>query len=551
MNEQRNFDVVVVCTSTEFQANYWQQRLDNGVGTWLPATTKVVAVHEDWPGGAGNGLGTLYAFKKAVSKGKTLYGIDFQKELTAGSAAIGLYHSAGKGTRLAPLPGGENNNKPGVKLCASVQLRTGMEPITILESVIKQTGCYGVSRKGRLSVFWGDQIFVPTVSVEYTPTHHIDILCKLGPMVDEKEWSEKGLQNYGLIVRRTDKEAAQVEKVDHSTAMKMLNSFGKIDSVGASLGSFSLSHQMLSYLLNEFEYELSRKKGKMDSDPHFWMPLTLERSVYVDVMVTKGSSTDAAGKHFDRMRSLLDTFRKVPSHTKLGVFGAVDVGTNCDWWDYGRITLYRDNASLMMANTDEGERMRSFFNVGQGGSRISQSTVSGVKVDKKSVVLSSDITSGNITSSIVNNVRCLSIDADNCILVNVTARKIKAPSGSIIYNVVDDSEDGIIIEENNVRVGVVSSDSSQLIISSSLSIDGGKAWKQKVMNNTKSFEDVYNMNETANPTSLESIIRKKHDILWSKIGPTQYSLMSTLTNPITIGIAAVVATAAFVLLRRK
>ena len=27
-----------------------------------------------------------------------------------------LYHTAGKGTRLAPLPGAENNNKPGVKL---------------------------------------------------------------------------------------------------------------------------------------------------------------------------------------------------------------------------------------------------------------------------------------------------------------------------------------------------------------------------------------------------------------------------------------------------
>ena len=28
----------------------------------------MVAVHEDWPGGAGNGLGTLYAFQKAVAK---------------------------------------------------------------------------------------------------------------------------------------------------------------------------------------------------------------------------------------------------------------------------------------------------------------------------------------------------------------------------------------------------------------------------------------------------------------------------------------------------
>jgi hypothetical protein len=27
--------------------------------------------------------------------------------------AVAIYHTAGKGTRLAPLPGAENNNKPG------------------------------------------------------------------------------------------------------------------------------------------------------------------------------------------------------------------------------------------------------------------------------------------------------------------------------------------------------------------------------------------------------------------------------------------------------
>ena len=51
--------------------------------------------------------------------------------------------SQGKGTRLAPLPGAENNNKPGVKLPACVALKSGgARPITILEAVIKQTGAY-------------------------------------------------------------------------------------------------------------------------------------------------------------------------------------------------------------------------------------------------------------------------------------------------------------------------------------------------------------------------------------------------------------------------
>lgn len=71
---------------------------------------------------------------------------------------MGLYHTAGKGTRLAPMPGSENNNKPGVKLAVTVDIDGKPSPLTILESVIKQTGVYGKSRKGRLSVFWGDQV---------------------------------------------------------------------------------------------------------------------------------------------------------------------------------------------------------------------------------------------------------------------------------------------------------------------------------------------------------------------------------------------------------
>lgn len=72
--------------------------------------------------------------------------------------SVGLYHTAGKGTRLAPMPGSENNNKPGVKLAVTADINGKPCPLTILESVVKQTGVYGKSRKGRLSVFWGDQV---------------------------------------------------------------------------------------------------------------------------------------------------------------------------------------------------------------------------------------------------------------------------------------------------------------------------------------------------------------------------------------------------------
>jgi hypothetical protein len=251
--------------------------------------------------------------------------IDLLFELSLNKISIGMYHTAGKGTRLAPLPGSENNNKPGVKLPASVLFGDELSPITILEAVVKQTGCYAKSRLGRLSVFWGDQIFIPTAPVEYKVSHHADILCSLGPMPTEEVWREKGLEKYGLIAQSTHG-AAQVDKVDHKTAVDLLSNIGTIVAVGASLGSFSVSHQLLALLLDEFSTELSTKTGKLDSDPHLWMPMTLEKNAYLKLMLQKGTTESVAGLHYDRIASMIKRFNGVESNSVLGLFGPVDVG---------------------------------------------------------------------------------------------------------------------------------------------------------------------------------------------------------------------------------
>lgn len=142
------------------------------------------------------------------------------------------------------------------------------EPITVLEAVVRQTGIYASSRAGRLSVFWGDQIFVPTSPFEYAPTHHVDIMCTLEEdPPTEKVWKEKGLDKYGVIaVSAGEKaDAAQVEKVDHATAVRMLKNLGDIAQVGPSLGSFSVSAKILEALCEEFKSELEAKDGKLDT----------------------------------------------------------------------------------------------------------------------------------------------------------------------------------------------------------------------------------------------------------------------------------------------
>ncbi len=56
MNALEGFDVTIVCCSSQKQANYWQKRLEDVRGSVLAPKTTVIAVQEDWPGGAGNGM---------------------------------------------------------------------------------------------------------------------------------------------------------------------------------------------------------------------------------------------------------------------------------------------------------------------------------------------------------------------------------------------------------------------------------------------------------------------------------------------------------------
>ncbi len=117
--DDSHYDVTIVCTTDDYQAEFWMSKLktssSSGDGESGPFPL-VVAVSEDWtdPSGAGNGLGTLYAWQKACLYAQEHFQVDLATQLSDGSISAALYHTAGKGTRLAPLPASENNNKPGV-----------------------------------------------------------------------------------------------------------------------------------------------------------------------------------------------------------------------------------------------------------------------------------------------------------------------------------------------------------------------------------------------------------------------------------------------------
>ena len=461
-------------------------------------------MHEDWDGGAGNALGTLYAFQKADALARKLGQGSVLKRMAADRGiSVAMYHTAGKGTRLAPLPGSENNNKPGVKLPASVMIDGKPQALTILEAVIKQTSIYGRCRRGRLSVFWGDQVFIPSVAYDYNPEFHVDILCKLGPMPDAEQWKQQGLEKYGLIAENTAGNAAQVEKVDHATASTLLRDLGQIERVGTSLGSFSVSAVMLESLLEEFADELAARKGKLDTDPHIWMPFTLPLDGYVSLMRKKSASFDAAA-HWRRMRACLERIAEREPEVRSKLFGAVDVGADSIWWDYGQLKLYYRNMMLLTEESEEARLARAFL--GMRG-RTYRTELFSTALDGNSVVQGCELGEGSVQGSVLCNVHAAQIQAQGCILVNVTARKIIARPGSLIYNVVDDSPDGIIVDEDVALAGVWQEDGTQMALKALTNMDMGKKWSQRDFDNTHTFQEIYDMNME---TDVSEIERKRH-----------------------------------------
>ena len=280
-------------------------------------------------------------------------------------------------------------------------------PLTVLEAVVRQTGIYGPSRKGRLSVFWGDQVFLPSVEkFEYTPTHHIDILCTLlgDSAPTEEEWTSQGLDKYGVIavLNKSDgkEEAAQVEKVSHETATRMLKGLGDIKQVGPSLGSFSVSGAILSGLCEEYNKELTEKTAKLDTDPHFWMPLTLSEDDYIGLMEQKGIDKTESADHYKRMKAFSDKF--FPANTSLGVFGAVNVGKDACWWDYGQLKLYSKNSLLLLDDsTTESALLRKFLGI----------------ADTPKTGKSDD---GNVNDKVIKAYRSLSLDCSATVVDDMT-----------------------------------------------------------------------------------------------------------------------------------
>lgn len=465
-------DIVIVACQTPEQEEFWQKRLYDTQGSVVKSSALIVAVHEDWAGGAGNGLGSLYAYQKAREKAYVQYKIDiFQKQREGHSVA--LYHTAGEGRRLYPLTASVYGNKGATLLPSLVKIRGKEEPLTLLEATIRQTSIYAPSRRGRFSVFWADQLFIPSQSPLYAPRHHADILVKLMPMPNEDEWNQKELSKYGIITLNKQGQAQHINKTDYATIKQLINK-GKISisgGVGLSLGSFSLSTPLTFALMQEFQPELIQKNTKMDSDPYFWMPFTLDQASYIEALVKTGVSQEEAKNHHLRLQYFKNHF--LTKHPDAELFGIVDIGVGSFWWDFGNVDCYFNNLLKITQNTVEGYLLREFFRLEQNFG---------------STILASNIQRGNIVSSVVVATDAEELNIENTIIIGSVFKQIEA-AHSFFYNVLE--EEDLKFADHTVRADAwLPSEERHLKIYGVRTHDNKHLWTTCLPQNAQSYEKI-------------------------------------------------------------
>ena len=101
---------------------------------------------------------------------------------------------------------------------------------------------------------------------------------------------------------------------------------------------------------------------------------------------------------------------------------------------------------------------------------------------------------------------------DNAIVVNCAAKKIVAGKGAVLYNLVSESEEGIVADDGDVFVSVTDADGSSMLLKSKTDICGGQAWKKVLDGNSVSFEEVNKQNRDSDVSTIE----KKRQELFKK-----------------------------------
>lgn len=461
----QNREFVIVSTNDPVQASYWQDVLEAKNND----TRHFLVVYEDWPGSADNGLGTLYAFQKANAHAQLHYDSNLLDILNEGGS-VSIFHCAGMGKRLYPLTASENNNKSAVKVPGNGSTQS------ILDLVLSHSLSFTPFLKGRLSVFWGDQIFIPTVSLQ-EPNEHVNIFAMAGDFPTETDWKKKRLDQYGLIL--IDENSPQlIEKTTYSNLLSLVSKISPEQPlpIGISLGSFSISAQFLRELLIAFQHELSIKQGKFNTDYHFWMPLTWSKEQYIDFMLGKGESFSEIVHIYDRMQEVKT--RVLEQETR-PLFGVQNVGEGALWLDFGSVySYYKNMISLLDSESSVADTLAQVFSLDRRQHYDSENN---------NILINCDVKELEAKDSVLINIRGEKVQVEKTVLVDSKVN-IFVGNHSLAYSVED--EGVLILGPGEVRADVPL-ESSKVAIYSKIEQDNKHVWDQTLPKNPFSFEELY------------------------------------------------------------
>jgi len=471
-------DVVIIVNSSCEQADFWQERLtdEGGVyssGTVIKSGSLVLSVSEsNWASGAGNGLGTLNGFVQAARKASKFKVIDASENSTilelvsvfmtySAGKSLFMIHTAGKGTRIAPLPGTECNSKSNIKLPGIVSIAGEDEAITILEAVLMVTSIYASSRKDRLSVFWGDQIIINENDITFDGAHHVEIFGELMPLTDD-------IKSYGILIPNAGGSCRVREKFLKEQILELLPEGDT--AVYRSVGSFTISLSLLNELIKLEQEALNKCTGSLNTDPDWWQPLTSSRDEYVGVMAKKDIDPDEAGKRWDIVQGMWEGFKDIHPGGKIRF---TDTGANSLWWDYGQNAYYLRNMQLLTKKSTEGEAARVFF--GEGDKKAQASDTGSAEVEN-CLILNSVIKKGKLKNCVVVSSYIKEIQAENSVIIGSTVLKITA-RGALCYNVAEGEVD---LAEGEVLVNVFHPEKGRIQMKTHVSRDGRSDWEGEV-----------------------------------------------------------------------
>lgn len=478
IKRDQGFDAIIIVASAGNE-EYWERRLEVSRNEILPPKTKIIVVEEDWPAGAGSLLGTLYAFQKANEE-------MFLKELLEQKGTVAIYHAAGHGKRMAPLCGTEVNNKPGIKLPKMIKIEEKEVPLTVLEAAIFSTQIFAKGREGRICIFWGDQVFIPSQRVKRETRLPVEIFgIKKRFILSKKDW-QRNWRQYGVLIPTKKRRILLREKVSWEKLQKLLErGYLKEDKEGKitlikSLGCFSISPPFLDSLLDEFSREIEAKRRNLSTDFHLWVPLTSRKREY--------QSEGGSSIYWERIKKLRKNFLQKTG--KKRIIGEKNLGEKALWWDYGHLKIYYLNLLRLLKRTDEGETAREFFDAEK--SWIKRKIVKNLKI-KNSLLINSEIERGEIENVVLVDSKIQKAKIKNGVIISTQVKGILAPKGMLVknillYNVKEEGRMKVFSAE--VVTDIIPGEGTKIRMRTSLLRDGKRDWQVRLPRNIFAYGEI-------------------------------------------------------------